>query len=121
MGMMGKGIALEFKKRFPQMYEDYRQKYFRHEVQIGKMDVYLEYAPVIINFPTKTHWKEKSSLEYIEQGLMDFAKNYRNWNIRSVAFPQLGCANGVELAGRGALDGQVPQTTGRSRCRDLRQ
>ena len=94
VGVMGKGIALEFKNRFPKMYEDYRHRCLRHEVKIGKLTIYPEYKPMIINFPTKVHWREKSQLRFIEEGLQYFAENYQNWHIKSVAFPQLGCANG---------------------------
>jgi len=94
VGVMGKGIALEFKNRFPKMFKEYRQRCLKHEVKIGKLDVYPEYKPMIINFPTKVHWREKSQLGFIEEGLIYFAENYQNWHLKSVAFPQIGCANG---------------------------
>jgi O-acetyl-ADP-ribose deacetylase (regulator of RNase III) len=94
VGVMGKGLALAFKKRFPGMYEEYHKKCKQKQLQIGIMDVYLNETPVIINFPTKKHWKDSSRLEYVEKGLEDFCAHYAEWGIKSVAFPQLGCGFG---------------------------
>jgi O-acetyl-ADP-ribose deacetylase (regulator of RNase III) len=94
VGVMGKGIALTFKKRFPGMYEEYRKKCQQNRLQIGIIDVYLDETPVVINFPTKKHWKDPSKLEYIEKGLENFCARYADWGIKSVAFPQLGCGLG---------------------------
>src|SRR5260221_2869637 len=98
VGVMGKGIALEFKKRFLKNYLIYRQAYINGELCIGKMlvtDTGLAKNPhYIINFPTKKHWKEKSKIEYIQEGLMDLVLIVDEKNIQSVAIPALGCGLG---------------------------
>ena len=95
VGVMGAGIAKEFKLRFPEMFKDYVKKCNTNEIRIGKLDIYkINDRKIIINFPTKDHWKYPSKLEYIEKGLIDFVKNYKSWNIISIAFPQLGCGKG---------------------------
>jgi len=95
MGVMGAGIALEFRLRFPKMYEDYLNRCSRKAVQIGKPYLYREYGdPWILNFPTKYHWKYPSKLEWIEQGLEYFTANYEQGNITSIAFPKLGSSRG---------------------------
>lgn len=97
VGVMGKGIALSYKKRYPKMFEDYRKACEKHQLQIGKL--MLCYAPDhwILLFPTKKNWRNPSKLEYIEEGLRKFANNYAAKRITSIAFPKLGCGNG-ELA-----------------------
>lgn len=94
VGVMGKGIALEFKKRYPKMFDAYKKQCDRHSLVIGKL--MLWYAPDhwILQFPTKEHWRSPSRLEYIEKGLMTFVRKYADYNITSVAFPKLGCGNG---------------------------
>jgi O-acetyl-ADP-ribose deacetylase (regulator of RNase III) len=97
VGVMGKGVALAFKRRFPDNYEFYRQACERGEVQIGRMLVFETgrlQPRYIINFPTKRHWRERSELVYIEQGLRDLVRKVRDLDIRSVAVPALGCGNG---------------------------
>ncbi len=94
VGIMGKGIALEFKKRYPEMYEDYREKCDNGEIRPGKLTVYKNTHPWVINFPTKRHWKSQSRLEDIELGLQDFVRRYQEWGINSVAMPALGCGHG---------------------------
>ena len=95
VGVMGKGIALAFKQRYPAMFRDYKEKCNRGEVQIGKPYLYYE-SPSrwILNFPTKQHWKNPSSLQYIEDGLKYFVQHAQEWGITSIAFPPLGCGNG---------------------------
>jgi len=69
VGIMGKGIALEFKKRFPEMFEDYAQRCTRKEVRPGVPYLYkTPFLPQIINFPTKDHWKNVSRIADIERG-----------------------------------------------------
>jgi len=101
VGVMGKGIALQFKKAFPDNYKAYEKACKSNEVIIGKMFVYETgemYNPkYIINFPTKNHWKGKSKYEYIESGLNDLKKVIKRRNISSVAIPPLG-------SGLGGLD-----------------
>jgi len=95
VGVMGAGLALEFKLRFPQMYTDYVQRCKSKEIKVGKVNLYHdEYTPYIINFPTKNHWKYPSNLQWIEAGLIDFVQQYSEWGITSVAFPKLGCDRG---------------------------
>lgn len=94
VGVMGKGIALEFKKRYPEMFETYKRQCDKHNLTIGRL--MLWYAPDhwILQFPTKEHWRNPSKLEYIEKGLMAFVRKYADYNITSIAFPKLGCGNG---------------------------
>ena len=96
-GVMGKGIALEFKKRFPANYEFYRQACEQGQVQIGKMLVFPTQSlqpQYIINFPTKQHWRGRSKLEYIQRGLQDLVCVVQQQGIRSIALPSLGCGHG---------------------------
>jgi uncharacterized protein YwgA/O-acetyl-ADP-ribose deacetylase (regulator of RNase III) len=92
---MGKGIALEFKNRFPDMYEDYVQRCQRGEVKPGIPYLYKTlFPPQIINFPTKDHWKSLSELNDIEHGLTHLVEHYKEWGVTSLAIPPLGCGNG---------------------------
>lgn len=94
MGVMGAGIAKSFKKRYPLMYKEYRSKCEEKKIKIGRLFLFKSLDRLIINFPTKIHWRNNSKLEWIELGLDYFVKNYHKWNIKSVAFPQLGCGHG---------------------------
>lgn len=95
MGVMGAGLALEFRLRFPAMFEDYVVRCERKEVRPGIPYLYRgDGHPAILNFPTKAHWKYPSRLEWIDQGLVWFAENYRKLGVSSVAFPLLGCSKG---------------------------
>lgn len=95
VGVMGKGIALEFKNRFPDMYEDYVPRCQRGEVKPGVPYVYKTlFPPQIINFPTKDHWKSISKLSEIERGLKYLLEHYHEWDVTSLAMPPLGCGNG---------------------------
>ena len=94
-GVMGAGIALEFKLRYPKMFADYMHKCERREAKIGEPYLFRGYGdPWILNFPTKKHWKYPSKLEWIQQGLEHFAAHYQENGITSVAFPLLGTHNG---------------------------
>ncbi|MFW9874155.1 MAG: macro domain-containing protein [Candidatus Thorarchaeota archaeon] len=93
-GIMGKGLAKEFKERYPEMFKDYRKKCESNQLKIGKLHLFQTLDHLIINFPTKIHWKHYSRLEWIESGLLYFVNNYKKWNIKSVAFPQLGTSYG---------------------------
>lgn len=78
VGVMGKGIALEFKKRFPAMFEDYAAKCERGEVRPGVPYLYRTlFPPQIINFPTKDHWRSVSKVSDIERGLNYLLDNYK--------------------------------------------
>lgn len=95
VGVMGKGIALEFKNRFPDMYEDYVRRCQRGEVRPGVPYLYKTlFPPQIINFPTKDHWKSISKLSDIERGLRYLLQHYEAWGVTSLAIPPLGCGNG---------------------------
>lgn len=95
VGVMGAGLALEFQLRFPEMEKDYVERCKAKKVEVGRPYLYKGYGnPWILNFPTKSHWKYPSKLEWIEQGLAYFARNYQRGGITSIAFPKLGCSNG---------------------------
>lgn len=94
VGVMGKGIALKFKEKYPNNYTMYKTACNRKEVKIGKMFIYKESNKTIINFPTKEHWRNDSKIEYIEEGLKDLVKTLQSLNIESVAMPAIGCGNG---------------------------
>lgn len=97
VGVMGKGIALEFKQRYPAMFDDYRARCDRSEVKLGEPYIYRPPGggvPWIINFPTKGHWRTPSKLRDIERGLRYLVTNVSAWGIESPAVPPLGCGNG---------------------------
>lgn len=95
VGVMGKGIALEFKKRYPDMFMDYVKRCNMNEVRTGEPYVYENADGFkILNFPTKDHWRSPSRLSYVIDGLNWFVENYEKYNINSIAFPPLGCGNG---------------------------
>ena len=95
VGVMGKGIALEFKRRYPEMYDEYVDKCKAGEVKVGKPYVYNNADGMkILNFPTKDHWRSPSRLSYVIDGLNWFIKHYEEYEIKSIAFPTLGCGNG---------------------------
>ena len=94
-GVMGAGIALEFMLRYPEMFEDYELKCKDKRIVTGRVDYYKnEDGRMIVNFPTKWHFKYPSKLIWIEQGLQDFVKTYQKNGITSIAFPKLGTSNG---------------------------
>lgn len=94
-GVMGAGIALEFRERFPEMYKDYRARCKRGEVTIGVPYVWnAEGPPYVLNFPTKDDWREKSRVRPIVNGLTSLHARYREWGIESLAVPALGCGLG---------------------------
>jgi len=95
-GVMGKGLALQFKKAFPEAFASYERACKAGEVTTGKMHVVqrLTSPRFIINFPTKQHWRHPSKLEYIRDGLSDLIRNVKDHGIRSIAVPPLGCGNG---------------------------
>jgi len=98
VGYMGKGIALQFKKAFPDNFNAYAQATRAGKVRPGKMFIFETGSMVnpryIINFPTKRHWRGKSRLEDIEAGLKDLVRQVRERGIRSIAIPPLGCGLG---------------------------
>lgn len=95
VGVMGKGVALEFKKRFPRMASNYADRCARGEVRLGEPYLYTdETGARIVNFPTKGHWRSSSRLADIEQGLDYLVAHASEWGITSLALPPLGCGNG---------------------------
>lgn len=98
-GVMGKGIALQFKQAYPPVFRAYEQACKAGEVRLGKMQV-VEVGGLIggprwvINFPTKGHWRAASKLADIEAGLKDLVSTVKRLNIHSIAVPPLGCGNG---------------------------
>jgi O-acetyl-ADP-ribose deacetylase (regulator of RNase III) len=98
VGVMGRGIALQFKNSFPDNYKAYKEACDRSEMQPGKMFVfntgYLTNPKYIINFPTKRHWKGKSRIEDIEAGLKSLVDTIIQYNIKSIAIPPLGSGLG---------------------------
>ncbi|WP_125771429.1 macro domain-containing protein [Companilactobacillus furfuricola] len=93
-GVMGKGLALEFKKKYPQMYKQYRKYCLDEKLIIGKLYLFKSEDKWILNFPTKKNWREPSQLFFIEQGLDKFVETYQQKNIQSISFPKLGVGNG---------------------------
>ncbi|MEB3218055.1 MAG: macro domain-containing protein [Nostocales cyanobacterium 94392] len=94
VGVMGAGIALEFRLRYPEMYKRYVELCKRDLMQVGKLWLYKSQDRWVLNFPTKTHWKYKSKVDYLRLGLQKFVDTYRDKKITSIAFPLLGAQNG---------------------------
>ncbi len=94
VGVMGKGIALTFKQLYPEMYQQYRTLCQTDQLEIGKLHIYRTPNKIVVNFPTKNHWRSPSQVAYIEAGLKEFVSSYGKYGISSVSFPQLGCGNG---------------------------
>jgi len=101
VGVMGKGVALEFKRRWPENFKAYKKLCDQELLQPGSMFIHdnggmlLESGPrYLINFPTKQHWRAKSKMSFVEEGLNDFVEQIQNLGIKSVAMPPLGCGNG---------------------------
>ena len=95
VGVMGKGIALEFKKRFPEMFKDYASRCESGQVKLGQPYLYKRLLPPwILNFPTKDHWRSMARLDDIVHGLEYLLQHYKEWEIESLAVPPLGCGQG---------------------------
>ena len=99
VGVMGKGIALQFKRAYPNNYRAYREACKADQVRIGKLFVFRDRnlasgEKVIINFPTKKHWRNPSEYSYIEDGLEDLKRVIQEAKIKSIAIPPLGSGNG---------------------------
>lgn len=96
VGIMGAGIALEFKYRYPSMFSEYVKHCEEKRINIGKLWVYNvpNSNRRILNFPTKFHWKYPSKIEYLQAGLTKFLESYQEKGITSIAFPLLGAQNG---------------------------
>ena len=94
VGAMGKGIALDFKLRFPEMFKEYQRICFQRLLKPGQILPYKKSSPIILNFAIKDDWKEPSKIEWIEETLKKFVDNYKKLGITSVAFPWMGAMNG---------------------------
>jgi len=97
VGVMGKGIALQFKQMWPDNFKLYKQACDRKELRPGKLlvwDAGLFKPRYIINFPTKDHWKGKSKIEYIDSGLKELKRFIIESDVKSISIPPLGCGNG---------------------------
>src|SRR5438128_8176328 len=101
VGVMGKGVALGFKERFPEMFADYARRCALGQVKLGEPYLYRRAIPPwIINFPTKEHWRGGARLDAIVAGLQLLQREYSTWGVTSLAVPPLGC-------GEGGLDWRV--------------
>jgi len=97
VGVMGKGIALVYKLRYPKMFDVYKKHCDNRLIRTGKLWLYKDgdnADPWVLNFPTKNHWKFPSKMEYLESGLKKFLDTYKEQEITSIAFPLLGVHNG---------------------------
>lgn len=94
VGVMGRGIALEYKYRFPEMYQSYKKVCDNKELRPGLLQLWTKSTPWILNFPTKNHWRLPSKIEYIEAGFIKFSDIYFKKDITSIAFPILGSSAG---------------------------
>jgi len=94
VGVMGKGLAKEFKRLYPDMFKTYQKFCEEGTLTVGKLQVYKTPNKWILNFPTKANWRHPSKLEYVEQGLQKFVANYERLGVKSISFPMLGCGNG---------------------------
>ena len=94
VGVMGKGLALEMKKQYPQMFDKYKGLCDKGLLDIGKLWLYKDEEKWILNFPTKKDWRNPSEYSFIEYGMQKFIETYQSKSITSIAFPMLGCNNG---------------------------
>ena len=97
VGAMGKGIALEFRHRYPQMYSEYMLLCKRKSIEVGRMWFWWTETPCpryVVNFPTKQDWRNPSKIEWISAGLDDLKNRVILLEIESIALPALGCTNG---------------------------
>ena len=96
VGIMGTGLAKQMKVRYPGMFERYKELCDMGKLNIGSLYLYKipDSDRMILNFPTKEHWKNGSRIEYIVAGLRKFCDKYEDFGISSIAFPMLGCRNG---------------------------
>lgn len=101
VGVMGKGVALKFKQAHKANFIDYEQRCRRHEVRPGVPYVFpadrklnKPRLELVLNFPTKDHWRNPSKIEWVDNGLQTLAARFGEWGITSLALPPLGCGNG---------------------------
>lgn len=94
VGIMGAGLALEFKRRYPEMYQKYRLLCNQGGLNIGTLWIFKTSERWVLNFPTKQHWRQRSKEDYLHAGLKTFMETYRAEAIESIAFPLLGAHHG---------------------------
>lgn len=94
VGVMGTGVALAFRERYPEMYKEYRKACEVSAIRIGRIAVWRTISEWVVNFPTKRHWRDKSEYEYIESGLQSLRNYLSEQGNVSVAVPALGCGHG---------------------------
>lgn len=94
VGVMGKGLALEFKNKYPLNFEIYKKACDNASFNIGNLLIVPVDNKFIVNFPTKKHWRNKSDLEFIKIGLEELKVAIKDFNIKSIAIPKLGCGLG---------------------------
>ena len=112
VGVMGSGIAKDFKHIYPDMFKQYQQFCEQGQFNVGQLWIYKTPHKWILNFLTKAHWRQKSRPEYIEQGLQKFVATYAEKGITSISFPRLGCGNG-ELDWAKELAARISQAFGK--------
>ncbi|THJ71345.1 macro domain-containing protein [Candidatus Frankia alpina] len=117
-GVMGKGIALQFRRAYPEMFVAYQDAAKAGQLELGRMHVWptgsFTGPRYVINFPTKGHWRSRSRLTDVERGLGDLVRVVGELNVRSLAVPPLGC-------GHGGLDWQQVEPRIRAAFGDLDQ
>ena len=93
-GAMGKGLALQFKTRYPDMYRTYKKRCDKSLIRMGHPDLWAGGEHWVVNFPTKFHWKEKADYGWITIGLVRLGDLLPVWGVDSIALPALGCGQG---------------------------
>ena len=94
VGVMGKGVALEFRYRFPRMFDEYKRTCEAHLLHPGQILAYRKEYPWILNFVVKNDWRHASRIEWVESCLQKFVESYRRLAITSIALPWIGAMNG---------------------------
>lgn len=93
-GVMGKGLALQFKTRFPENFKSYVKACKSGELKIGKIHFFTENGITVVNLPTKDKWRQASKIEYIEEGMQCLVRLLPELGVKKIAIPSLGCGNG---------------------------
>lgn len=93
VGVMGAGLAKQLRDRYPHVYADYRAECSEGNMEVGQINV-AYFEPAVVYFPTKDHWRNKSKLEWIEQGMNGLEDAIRESKWKSIALPALGCGLG---------------------------
>jgi O-acetyl-ADP-ribose deacetylase (regulator of RNase III) len=94
VGVMGAGMALECRFRYPEMFAEYKRLCAAHELQPGRLHLWRRGKPWVLNFPTKSHWRFPSKADYIRSGLSVLVRMCEEEGLESIAFPRLGTAHG---------------------------